>query len=357
MIWDPSDCNPMHRRIPAEVVSRRPRVVKKVVQEEEKETDEVRVDMKAAAVLKPDARPKWLIKACKMVAESRASPTELYNIVVSRKFGAGLPERIGRKLGLIIRDNLELFSDKQQRFLTSSEFTLIARLVSADGEGAGDAEPEEPAAPAVSEEMLANSQALAREQAAAVRERERHFEEKERQEADKIARMASEAQVRVRREAAQREDRKRILDEEIETEKLKAAEEEAVRRKKLEEEADSIFQRALAPPPTRGNDRGRSRSVSAGSHSVSAPRRSPSRDKRGRRGWLQAQGGGAVSGSRAIFLNRDFVEDLPHMPRPETPGVRGVSRFDRSRSRSRERSSKRSRRGSLALTDAPRKRR
>ncbi|CAJ1460233.1 unnamed protein product [Effrenium voratum] len=83
MIWDASDANPMHRRLPAEVVSRR-RAEKKPPAPEPK-TDEVTVDLKTAITLKPEARTKWLSKACAMVEQGKAKSTDLYDIVTNRK--------------------------------------------------------------------------------------------------------------------------------------------------------------------------------------------------------------------------------------------------------------------------------
>ncbi|CAE8606190.1 unnamed protein product, partial [Polarella glacialis] len=53
------------------VISRRrpePKKTKEVL-------DEVTVDLKSAILLKPDARPKWLSKACSMVMQGKASST------------------------------------------------------------------------------------------------------------------------------------------------------------------------------------------------------------------------------------------------------------------------------------------
>lgn len=120
MIWDASDANPMHRRLPAEVISRRqPR--KQPKQTEDTAPAEVTVDLKVAITLKPEARAKWLSKACAMVEQGKASSNDLYDIITNRKFSGGLPERVGRKLAASLRDSMSVFSDKQQRSLTSSE--------------------------------------------------------------------------------------------------------------------------------------------------------------------------------------------------------------------------------------------
>merc|ERR1711879_453857 len=130
------------------------------------------------------------------------------------------------------------------------------------------------------------------------------------------------------------------------------AEEEA--RRKAEEEADDLLMRAFENKPNAADSskvdddrrkRGRSRSLSR-SRSISSrtARRNtrqkppPSREP----GWASQRGSAPLTGSRAILLNKDFVEDLPHMSRPQVPGTMGVGPR-RSLSRSRERS--RGRRG------------
>lgn len=138
MIWDASDANPMHRRLPAEVVSRR-RAEKKP-KAPEPTTDEVVVDLKTAITLKPEARTKWLSKACAMVEQGKAKPTDLYDIVTNRKFSGGLPDRVGRKLASIIRDSFSIFSDKQQRYLNSTESPVPMHLAAQEDEEAEEEE-------------------------------------------------------------------------------------------------------------------------------------------------------------------------------------------------------------------------
>merc|ERR1719235_1905859 len=120
---------------------------------------------------------------------------------------------------------------------------------------------------------------------------------------------------------------------------LAAREQEAAQKRKLEEEADALFARALNPTVNNSDQRhdrphrknrkySRSRSISAKRISESPPRR--------RAEWKR-QDKGALTGSRAILMNKDFVEDLPHMPRPSQGGTRGVGGGSRSRSRRRRR--------------------
>ncbi|CAE7193330.1 unnamed protein product, partial [Symbiodinium pilosum] len=142
MIWDASDANPMHRRLPAEVVSRR-RADKKP-KAAETTTDEVVVDLKTAITLKPEARTKWLSKACAMVEQGKVKPTDLYDIVTNRKFSGGLPDRVGRKLAGILRDSFSIFSDKQQRYLNSTESPVPMHLAAQEDEEAEEEEAPRP---------------------------------------------------------------------------------------------------------------------------------------------------------------------------------------------------------------------
>lgn len=91
-----------------------------------------------------------------MVTESIASSTDLFDIVVSRKFVAGMPEKVVRKISACLEENVDIFSDKQQRYLASTECPIVARLTIRTGEGPAeglgllDEGNEEPAAPSSS---------------------------------------------------------------------------------------------------------------------------------------------------------------------------------------------------------------
>jgi len=291
MIWDPSDANPLHRRLPAEIVSRRTRIDAKKGPTLPKDREEdVVVDQKTAVILKPDARPKWLSKACRMTLEGKASATELYNIVVSRRFSSGLPERIARKLAAIVQKNLTLFSDKQRRHLSSNEFHLNGHMLAAS---TGEIDPEDADVDdAPKEEVeLSASEVLAKE--ALLEGKRRQAELMATQEADRAARLVEEV------------------------------------AKSKRKEADALLERALVPVPRERNDdkdrgRGRSRSIEARSESPPRRRRTEWRDRNPV----------ALTGSRAILLNRDFQEDLPHLPRPNQGGGGGGGSSQQSGSRS-----------------------
>jgi len=110
----PDDANPLNRRLPAEVISRRHKPEKKKQQEEEAplETDRGQV-----LALKPEHRVKWLGKALLKGQEGKVSMTLLYDIIAHTKFSMGASENVGRKMNKIVRANLSHFSQKQQRYL------------------------------------------------------------------------------------------------------------------------------------------------------------------------------------------------------------------------------------------------
>lgn len=384
MIWDVGDANPLHRRIPGEVVSRRTRLVKKPVPE--KEPDEVIVDLKAAVALKPEQRLKWLTKACNMVTEGIASSTDLYDIIVNRKFVAGMPERVVRKISALIQESLELFSDKQQRYLISTDCPIIARLTVREpvdvplDVGLEDAMRNSLAAAAddqldLIQQKLGSSEAyptpksnwpprssalpvagqrqqLQQELRESMRESMREsLRESFREQAAgvgsssdskwqavkdewAIRRQEAENKEQSKRDAAKRAEKKRSLLAEEEAVARSAEMAEAERRRKLEEEADALFSQAVeAPTPMltataskQKRERSLSRSRSISSRTARRLARANKTEKAQKKShWRQDAGRSAeLSGSRAIFMNRDFIDDLPHMPRPATPGVQGI---------------------------------
>lgn len=120
-----NDANPLNWSLPAEVVSRRRPQVKKVLV---KPPDEVVVEMGAALATKPnEARIRWLNKAFDMAKDGRTSSRELFDIISNRKFSAGLPLSIGRKICSIANDNATLFSEKQQRYMLSPDWILSTK--------------------------------------------------------------------------------------------------------------------------------------------------------------------------------------------------------------------------------------
>jgi len=108
------DANPLNRRLPAEVVSRRKRPEK---EEEEVVNEAVRLDLKYVLAQKPEARVRWLGQALRFAEQNRASAIDLYNTLTNKKFVQNLPPNIGSKMASTLRPQLRLFTDKQQRVL------------------------------------------------------------------------------------------------------------------------------------------------------------------------------------------------------------------------------------------------
>lgn len=310
MIWDASDANPMHRRLPAEVVSRRRNEQKPKTETKEK-TDEVTVDLKTAITLKPEARTKWLSKACAMVESGKAKPTDLYDIITNRKFSGGLPDRVGRKLASILKESFSIFSDKQQRYLNSTESPVPMHLARSD-----DEDEDEPPTSTTRIQVTEPSE-------------------------------EPPPTVRYSKEANKKEKaRPKPVEEPKEDQEAEA------KRRKLEEEADNILGALVpgladsAPPIFSKADANKGRSVSRSRSISSRTARRLAREKRkGRdRDGSWRSGGSGLSGSRALLLNRNYTEDLPHMPRNAAVAANSSyapesreSRRSRSRSRKRRR--------------------
>lgn len=240
------DANPLHKRLPAEVVTRKRRPEAKPV--EDKATDEVKVELKAAVSLKPDARPKWLSKACKMAEENRASTTELYNIITSRKFLTGLPSRVGRRLRDIVQDNLSLFSDKQQRHLKCDDWALNAKFEKKNGEDldADQLKKGDNDEYGRDESMRAEYQGDKGQQQRSERsEYEEAVEEKwtaapaARGQEERVIREAALAEERARRKAQEREKQERWMEAQVEASRQQAQEQLEAKKRQVEDEADN----------------------------------------------------------------------------------------------------------------------
>lgn len=290
------DANPLNKRLPAEVISRRRAPEKKKV--EDKNPEEVQVDLRTACSLRPDARLKWLGRACKMAEEGKASVTELFDIVSSRKFAAGLPSKVARRIVACVHEYSELFSEKQARHLKSDEWALNAHYgerADADADAAeedGDDEPRK--APELAEETA-----------------KRKEEEQIRREALEKRLEAEEKARRQRREERQRQLQ---LEQEAANRRREAEAEEA-RRRQLEAQVDNSLdllerlgqQRQLVPvsePKKKEKQRSTEKGRGGLSRSRSISARSKSRDRK-RRARSRSAGG-----SRKKLSKRDFDDAL-----------------------------------------------
>lgn len=326
------DANPLHKRLPAEVVTRKRRPEAKQV--DEKPVDEVKVDFKTAIALKPDARPKWLTKACKMADENRASTTELYNIITSRKFLGGLPGKIGRRLRDITHENLGLFSDKQQRHLKSDDWILNAKYGDKAGEEGDPEAPakeenqEEPAEPSPREaeekERRPGPEAKAEEKRVTKKRPERREAEEQqgawnavpsaRGQEERVLREAALAEERARRKEREREEQERWMEAEAEASRRRALQQEEAKKRKVEDEVDSslmlleqLGQQRQAPRQEPARERhdedGRRRGLSR-SRSIRVRSRSRRRKKsRSARGSRRRRRSGSCSRPRVDFAD------------------------------------------------------
>eukprot|EP00927_Polykrikos_kofoidii_P066289 TRINITY_DN61917_c0_g1_i1.p1 TRINITY_DN61917_c0_g1~~TRINITY_DN61917_c0_g1_i1.p1 ORF type:complete len:379 (-),score=66.85 TRINITY_DN61917_c0_g1_i1:123-1259(-) len=167
------DANPLHKRLPAEIVSRRKRV--DVAVEETAVT--VTVDRKFVFVMTPEQRVRWLNKALKLGAEGLLRMSDIYDLITSSRFADSVPYKLGRKMDKALRGQLELFSAKQQRFLVTEAQILLkfgkiprtsehsasnAEIETACGATSGMAETDEGVEPRM-EEMMARCRAFVRE--------------------------------------------------------------------------------------------------------------------------------------------------------------------------------------------------
>jgi len=355
------DANPLNRRLPAEVVTRRRREAKKV---EEKPVDEVKIDLKTALSLKPEARVKWLGKACKMAEEGRASTTELYSIISSRKFAAGIHPKIGRRIMELVRENLGIFSDKQQRHLKSDEWALGAAFGERTG---GDAEADEQDRRADSSERSGDERQArtrtfeerpedprTRREARPDDRREARREEPEgwteavpaRGQGERARREALLAEERARRKAREREEqdammaghpswatrtvgannKERWMAQEAENAKRREEEQQQAKKKQLEEEADSSLMalerfgqsKAVEPEKVKEKEKEKEKKKGGLSRSRSIGSRSRSRGRRDRRR--------AREGSYSVSAQRD--RSRGRRRRGKSGGPRDKAAFD-----------------------------
>lgn len=358
------DANPLNRRLPAEVVTRRRQQVKKV---EEKPVDEVKVDLKTALSLKPEARLKWLGKACKMAEDGRTSTTELYSIVSSRKFAAGIHPKIGRRMMDIVRENLGIFSDKQQRHLKSDEWFLGATFRERTG---GDADVDEQDVDTAAQDRRADSsersgderQAPTRtfqEQKEEKRPRREARDEPEgwieaavaRGQGDRARRESLLAEERARRRAREREEQEAImaghpswatrtvgannkerwLAVEAENAKRREQEQQEAKKKQLEEEADSSLlalerigqTNAPEPEKVKVKEKEKDRKKAQSRSRSIASNKSRSRGRKGKRSR-----GRDREGSYSVSVQRSRSRGRRRRRQGGSGGVRDKAAFD-----------------------------
>jgi len=167
---DNRDCNPLINRLPAEVISRR----RHAAEADAGDGADVTADRKTVFAMKPDQRLKWLERALKHAAEGEMGTNDVYDIVSSSRFAEGVQPKVGLKMSRAVREQLGLFSAKQQRFL-SSEAVIFVKFGALDSQEesaraakaakAKKVENKEPGDSTMAEEMLARCRAFMREKA------------------------------------------------------------------------------------------------------------------------------------------------------------------------------------------------
>lgn len=112
--------------VPGEVTSRRR---KKVTKEDVQQVKEEYVSLEWDDVFpkKPTERLRWLFKALDAAKCGRVKTGPLFDIIAHRKFVEGLKGSVATNTLNLIRGNLNLFSPKQQRQLTSDNFELFRK--------------------------------------------------------------------------------------------------------------------------------------------------------------------------------------------------------------------------------------
>merc|ERR1712070_247452 len=139
------------------------------------------MDLKSIIALQPELRLKWLTKACRLAVDGEVQSKHLYDIASSRKFVNGIQDKIGQKMMKTIHANLGLFSEKQQRFLSTDSdmaraFPIRDKSDKQVDEDEGEAPEEEDDPAARVEDMMARCRAFVREKASTYGERMQQVE-------------------------------------------------------------------------------------------------------------------------------------------------------------------------------------
>eukprot|EP00747_Dinoflagellata_sp_TGD_P165969 gnl/TRDRNA2_/TRDRNA2_188067_c0_seq1.p2 gnl/TRDRNA2_/TRDRNA2_188067_c0~~gnl/TRDRNA2_/TRDRNA2_188067_c0_seq1.p2 ORF type:complete len:258 (+),score=93.47 gnl/TRDRNA2_/TRDRNA2_188067_c0_seq1:99-872(+) len=108
------------------VTSRRKHKVNKEDQQK-KEEEHVSLEWDDIFPKKPMDKLRWLDKAFKAAQAKRIKAAPVFDIIAHRKFVEGLKGAIATDTLNLIRGNLNLFSGKQQKQLTSNNFELFKK--------------------------------------------------------------------------------------------------------------------------------------------------------------------------------------------------------------------------------------
>lgn len=132
--------------VQGEVTSRRQHKVSK--EDIAKAKDEyVSLDWDVVFPKKPKERLRWLYKAFIAAKEGRVKTRQLFDIVAHRKFIEGLKGNIATDTLNLIRGNLDLFTAKQRKQLTSENFELFRKYAPINVLDSDDDEADAPPLP------------------------------------------------------------------------------------------------------------------------------------------------------------------------------------------------------------------
>lgn len=161
---DPRDCNPMFKRLPAEVVARRGDRAGKKPQPVEK-APATTVELEQVLQKRPDGRAKWLAKALVQAADGRMDSQSLYSVVAHNRFIEELTDKAGKRMYRALHANLHVFSSRQRKFL-EKECALARKYAATAFQGIqkdGDEDEKQEQAASAVEDMMARCRAFVRE--------------------------------------------------------------------------------------------------------------------------------------------------------------------------------------------------
>jgi len=266
-----------------------------------KAVDEIEMNLSGAIALKPEARVKWLTRAVEMAKEGKASSRELFDIISNRKFTSGVPFKIGRRIYCIADECASLFSERQQRYMQSSEWILHAKY---GGEKDDVRDQEDKGLEDTNNSQLGGespkTHASRDDEEDERSSRRRVYEERPRKSEDELEkrealerRLAAEEQER----RLKREERKRqAINDEMEDFTSRFLQKKATNRQQVEDEVDSSLRmleklkqpEGDASPPRRKRRRRQHDSRSPHNQQAATSRRGSKR-RRSRSGSISVQ--------------------------------------------------------------------
>lgn len=139
--------------VPGEVMCRRQRKTTKEEVQQVKD-DYVSLEWDDVFPKKAKERLRWLFKALDAAKSGRVKTGQLYDIIAHRKFVEGLKGNVATDVLNLIRGNLDLFSAKQRKQLTSDNFELFRKYAPVNVLDSDEDEADAPPLPAPPEVVI-----------------------------------------------------------------------------------------------------------------------------------------------------------------------------------------------------------